>query len=128
MQHDLSDLVTRIDAIGGTTADLLALTDVAMVGGELIAWNVKARAAAYGLVERMERAVAPTAPATSNAPLATEPQVAYAVSLIAARARSGEEGGHLSFRGGYPTAVQLAAMTRRDISALIDAMRSSYDR
>lgn len=125
MQHDLSDLVTRIDAAGGTTADLLALDDVALVGGDLIAWNVRARSAAYARVERMERAAKP-ATVTADAPLATEKQVAYATRLIGQKRRDGDTSGFISFQGGHPAPDALARMSRRDISTLIDSLSSNY--
>lgn len=134
-QHDLTDLVTRINAIGGDLDQLIALDDVEQARNNVagipavFAWNRKAFAAAHDLVERMERRAPRTTAraAATPAPLATEKQVAYATSLIANRIRSGEEGGHISFAGSYPTGEQLAAMTRRDISTLINDLRSAYN-
>lgn len=136
-QHDLSDLVTRIDAIGGDLDDLLALVDVEdthrnypKAPRNVIAWNVKARAAAYELVERMEaqaRAAAPVAaPEAAPIALATEKQVAYANRLIARHVRDDDPSGFISFGGSYPTSAQLAAMSRRDISTLIDSLAGNY--
>lgn len=133
-QHDLSDLVTRIDAIGGDLDELLALVDVEdthrnypKAARNVIAWNVKARAAAYELVERMEaQARAAAAPATAPLALATEKQVAYANRLIARHVRDDDPSGFISFGGSYPTSAQLAAMSRRDISTLIDSLAGNY--
>lgn len=142
-QHDLTHLVTRIDAIGGDLAELLALTDVEdlharypRAARNIIAWNRRSEAAAYELVERMEARAARTrqvtpepaaaAPTTPRSELATERQVAYAVSLIGQRERNGDGGGFVTFSGGYPTAGQLSRMSRRAISTLIDSLRESY--
>lgn len=135
-QHDLSDLVTRIDAIGGDLNELLALVDVEDTHRNypksprnVIAWNVKARSAAYELVECMEaqaRAAATPAPAAAPIALATEKQVTYANRLIARHVRDGDTSGFISFGGSYPTSAQLAAMSRRDISTLIDSLAGNY--
>lgn len=131
-QHDLSDLVTRINAIGADLADLLAIDGVDDLHARypkaernVIAWNVEARAAAYARVERMERAARP-AVVTTDTPLATEKQVAFAVRLIGSKRRDGDTSGFVSFRGGHPTPEALAHMTRRDISTLIDSLTSNY--
>lgn len=58
--------------------------------------------------------------------LATDAQVNYALKLITARVRSGEDGGWMSFSGGYPTAAQLRKMTRKQISSLISGMKDSF--
>ena len=132
-QHDLTDLVTRIDAIGGNLDQLLALDNVEdqrRYGVGVVAWNRKAEYAAYELVEKMEAAARPApapAPAAAAGPLATDRQVDYVLSLIARRVRSGEGGGWMSHTGGYPTRDQLATMTRRDISRYIDQLRDSYN-
>jgi hypothetical protein len=139
-QYDLTDLVTRINAIGGDLADLLALRDVEdltgrVAGTGVIAWNRTAQTAAYELVERMEsraprrtsRATTPAPAAAPKAPrgdLATDRQVAYAVRLIGQRMRNGDGGGFVV--GGYPTADQLARMSRRSISTLIDSLSENY--
>jgi hypothetical protein len=141
-QHDLTDLVTRINAIGGDVADLLALRDVEDLTGRVadtgvIAWNRKSQTAAYELVERMERraarspkdsiSAAPAAPAAPRSDLATDKQVAYAVRLIGQRVRNGDGGGFVSFPGSaYPTADELARMSRRSISTLINSLSENY--
>src|SRR5688500_4423128 len=139
-QHDLTDLIARIEAIGGTVEQLLALDNVGSNSGAdlhnlngwdskeygypIYAWNRKAEAAAYQYVEALELKAA--GPVQQTAPLATERQVSYALSLINRRQRSGVEGGWLSFTS-TPNAEQLAQMTRKDISKLIDSLRDSYN-
>lgn len=128
-QQDLTEIAEQIIAAGGTREQLLALTDVAEVGGTIIAWNRRAEAAAYELLDRVsrasQRAAAPARPA--GEPMATDRQVSYAWSLICQRIRGGRamyEGGFIS--GDYPTQDELRRMTRRSISALIDSLRESY--
>ena len=126
-QHDITHLVARIEAAGGSKADLLAIPNIEDQPqyGQLIAWNVRANAAAYDLVARLERNAQPITPAAPL--LATDKQVDYAASLISRHMRSGEEGSWLSFTT-TPTRGDLAAMPRRDISHLIDSLRDAYNR
>lgn len=67
----------------------------------------------------------------SQEPTATGNQIEYIVSLLARRARSGEGGGFMSTRGLYRKdgtidRTAIAAMTRRNASALIDSLRGNY--
>lgn len=125
-QHDITDIATEITAAGGSLDQLLAIRDIEQLrDGTVIAWNRKAEAAAADLAGRITRTPAPAA--TTAEPLATDKQVDYASSLIAKRIRSGAEGGFVSFQGGgYPSVEQLKAMTRRDISRLIDDLRAAW--
>jgi len=94
-QHDLTDLVTRIEAVGGTVDQLLALSNVARVCGDVIAWNRAAEFQAHSLVERLEQA--------ARGPAITQRQADYITAL-----------------GGTVT----DAMTKAEASTLIDQLKT----
>ena len=78
---------------------------------------------------RREAQAAKAAP--TREPLATGNQVDYIVSLLSRRTYSGEGGGFMSTNGLYHedgtiNRAAIAAMTRRNASALIDSLRGNY--
>lgn len=78
---------------------------------------------------RKEQQAAKAAP--TREPLATGNQIDYIVSLLSRRTRAGEGGGFMSTQGLYRedgtiNRAAIAAMTRRNASALIDSLRGNY--
>lgn len=125
-QHNLNHLITRINAAGGTTDQLTDLTDVAYVGGDLIAWNRRAEQAAYAAVDAAEAAASPaTTPRAVAAPAATERQVAFIIRLIGAAQRHGDEGLG-GFMHGPTTWDGISQLTRREASVYIDSLTGQY--
>lgn len=131
-QHDITDLIARIEATGGTRDQLVDLGHDSIQWqpqyGELIAYNVRARDAAESYVEQMEATTAAAEARTSAGmapaagPLATDRQVDYAASLLA---RYGEEPPGWLLLSTVPNHQQLRAMTRTEISSLISGLSDS---
>lgn len=124
-QHTLTHLVTRIEAVGGTADQLLALTDVEMICGEVTAWNRRAESAAYSLVERLERNATQAPAAATREALATDRQIAYILKLIAQRQRSGNTAGFMTTDRPV-TAGDLAKWTRSAASTYITSLTENY--
>lgn len=57
-QHDITDLIVRIEAAGGTVDQLLAIDRVIRLRGALVACNRASEFAAHALVEKAERGAA----------------------------------------------------------------------
>ncbi len=116
-------LIARAEAVGITIEDIAKKVRLPYAAAWAVA-NISGRdwTRIDDMIAERESRTEEAAPAAA-APLATAKQIDYIMSLLAGRARTGEEGG---FMTGPTTREGVAKMTRTAASNYISSLKGGY--